>query len=101
MITWLVFFSIYAALKRGVQIIDLVGILPVLYAFAALILDFVIDLWFKTFPVNKNARVLIVGLIAIFFALSALYNFDRYFVAYKYSKEVKKEFSATSPIPLK
>jgi uncharacterized membrane protein len=101
LITWLMFFSIYAALKRGVQIIDLVGILPVLYAFAALILDYVIDLWFKTFPLNKSARVLIVGLIAIFFALSALYNFDRYFVAYKYSKEVKKEFSASSPIPLR
>lgn len=101
LIVWLTVFSVYAALKRGVQIIDLVGILPVLYAFAALILDYVLDVWFKTFPLNKGARRGIVALIAIFFALSALYNFDRYFVAYKHSNEVKKEFSATPVIPLK
>lgn len=101
MIVWLVAFSVYAALKRGVQIIDLVGILPVLYAFSALILDYVIDRWFETFPLNRNARIAIVALIAIFFALSALYNFDRYFVAYKNSKEVSREFSAPTSVPLK
>lgn len=101
LVTWLLFFGIYAALKRGVQPIDLLGILPVIYAFSALILDYILVRWFQTFPYNKNARLLIIGLISIFFALSALYNYQRYFIAYRESKEVKSEFRATPPIPLK
>lgn len=100
-ITWFSFFCLYAALKRGVQILDLVGTLPVIYTFSALVLDYVVDKWKTTFPYNKNAKLALVGLIAVFFALSTLYNFNRYFIAYSSSKEVKKEFSAHSPIPLK
>lgn len=101
MIAWLVLFAVYAALKRGVQPIDLIGILPVMYAFAALILDYILVKWFETFPYNKNARILAIGLISIFFALSALYNYQRYFIAYRDSKEVKKVFSEVPPIPLR
>lgn len=99
LLTWLGFFVLYASFKSGVQILDLMGILAVIYAFAALALDFVIDKWFKTFPLNKRVQLLAIGVIAIFFALSALYNFDRYFVGYKNSKFVKKEFSVVPPIP--
>lgn len=101
LVTWLLFFFIYAALKRGVQPVDLIGALPILYAFSALILDYVLSKWFATFPYNKNARVLVIGLISIFFALSALYNYQRYFVAYKNAKEVKLEFSKIPPLPFR
>lgn len=101
LVFWLILFGVYASLKRGVQIIDLVGLIPVFYVFSALVLDYVLEKWFETFPYNKKARILIVGIIAILFALSGLYNFDRYFVAYKSSSEVKEEFSALPPIPLK
>jgi 4-amino-4-deoxy-L-arabinose transferase-like glycosyltransferase len=101
LVVWLLLFFLYAALKRGVQPIDLLGALPILYAFSALVLDYILVVWFKTFPYNKNARILAIGLISIFFALSALYNYQRYFVAYKYSKEVKTEFSAHPPEPIK
>lgn len=101
MITWLVFFVFYAALKRGVQVIDLIGILPVLYTFSALILDYVLDKWFATFPYNRSARLLVVTIISIFFALATLYNYERYFVAYGNSKSVMIEFTGKSPIPLK
>lgn len=101
LLSWLGFFILYASLKRGVQIADLIGILPVIYVFAALALDYVIDKWFVTFPLNKRAQLLAIFIISIFFALSAMYNFDRYFVGYKNSKLVKKEFSAQPIIPLK
>lgn len=101
LLTWLVLFSLYAALKRGVSIPDLVGILPIVYVFSGLMLDYVLGKWFQTFPVNKSARLLVVALISIFFALSALYNFDKYFIAYANSRSVTVEFSEPAPIPLK
>jgi 4-amino-4-deoxy-L-arabinose transferase-like glycosyltransferase len=101
LIMWLVIFSIYAAMKRGVQMSDLIGILPPLYAFSALILDYILEKWFTTFPLNKRARTLVVIIISALFALSGLYNYERYFVAYKNSFEAKKEFSVQPPIPLK
>lgn len=101
LLSWLGLFILYASLKRGVQIADLVGILPVLYVFSALALDYVIEKWFATFPLNKRAQLLAIFVISIFFALSAVYNFDRYFVGYKDSLQVKQEFSATPIIPLK
>jgi 4-amino-4-deoxy-L-arabinose transferase-like glycosyltransferase len=101
LLSWLGFFVLYASLKRGVQIIDLVGLLPVIYVFSALALDYVIDKWFVTFPVNKRAQLFAIGLIAIFFALSSLYNYERYFVGYRGSAMVQKVFSANPVIPLK
>lgn len=101
LVVWLFFFVGYAALKRGVQILDLVGILPVIYVFSAMMLDYILDKWFKTFPFNKNARLLVIGIISIFFALSGLYNYDKYFVAYKNSRSVTVEFLEKPPIPLK
>lgn len=101
MVLWLSLFFVYAALKRGVEPIDLLGTLPALYTFSALILDYVLTRWFETFPYNKNARILIVGIISVFFALSILYNYQRYFVAYRNSQQVKSEFSVSPPILLK
>jgi 4-amino-4-deoxy-L-arabinose transferase-like glycosyltransferase len=101
LLSWIGLFVLYASLKRGVQIPDLVGILPVIYVFSALALDYVIEKWFATFPLNKRAQLLAIAIISIFFALSAVYNFDRYFVGYKNSILVKKEFSAKPIIPLK
>lgn len=101
LVFWVVFLTLYAALKRGVQVTDLIGILPALYVMAALMIDYVLVKWLETFPLNKNARLLIVAVFSLLFALSGLYNFDQYFVAYKNSKDVKTEFSAKSPIPLK
>lgn len=101
LVFWFVFLALYAALKRGVGVANLIGIIPVLYVFAALILDYILEKWMETFPLNKKAQLLIVAIFSFLFALSGLYNFDQYFIAYKNSKEVKVEFSAISPIPLK
>lgn len=101
LLSWLGLFVLYASLKRGVQIPDLIGMLPVLYVFSALALDYVIEKWFATFPLNKRAQLLAIFIISIFFALSAVYNFNRYFIGYKSSILVKKEFSAKPIIPLK
>jgi 4-amino-4-deoxy-L-arabinose transferase-like glycosyltransferase len=101
LIAWLAFFWLYAALKRDVLPADFLGLIPVIYTFSALIIDYVLDRWFETFPLNKKIQVLSIGLISIFFALSMLYNFNKYFVAYKNSSLVHQEFSAESVIPLK
>lgn len=101
LIFWLLIFFTYAVFKESVNTLDLLGILPVLYALSALIIDYILDRWFETFPLNKRARIFAVGLISIFFALSMLYNFDKYFVAYRHSEEVHEEFSFPAPITLK
>jgi len=101
LISWLSFFVIYASLKSSIVPADFLGLLPVIYAFSALIIDYVLDRWFETFPLNKRIQILSIGLISIFFALSMLYNFNKYFVAYKNSEHVRQEFSARSDIPLK
>jgi len=98
---WAVTFSLYAILKRNIAIYDLIGLIPVVVTFSALILDYLLTTWFKTFPLNKRAQLLVILLISVFFALTSLYNYERYFVAYKNSPEVKEVFSAESPIPLK
>lgn len=100
-ISWLVFLSVYASLKPNLTGTDLLGLLPVIYTLSALIIDYILDRWFETFPLNKKARIFAIGLISIFFALSMMYNYDKYFVAYKHSNEVRIEFSEPSPIPLR
>lgn len=101
LVVWITFFWIYAALKKTIGPVDYLGLLPVIYTFSALIIDYILDRWFETFPLNKKIQMLSIGLISIFFALSMLYNFNRYFVAYKNSDSVKTEFSVRSDIPLK
>lgn len=99
-ILWLLFLSVYASLKPNLTGTDLLGLLPVIYTLSALIIDYIIDRWFETFPVNKRAQIFAVGLISVFFALSMMYNYDKYFVAYKNSPMVEKEFSAVSPLKI-
>lgn len=101
LVAWLIFFWLYAALKSTVVPADFLGLLPVIYTFSALIIDYILDRWFETFPLNKRVQVFAIGLISIFFALSMLYNFNKYFVAYKNSNNVHQEFSATTEIPLR
>ncbi|MDD3480652.1 MAG: glycosyltransferase family 39 protein [Patescibacteria group bacterium] len=100
LIFWLLVFFAYAVFKESVNTLGLLGILPALYALSALIIDYILDRWLETFPYNLRARIFAVGLISIFFALSMLYNFDKYFVAYRYSEEVREEFSFPAEIPL-
>jgi 4-amino-4-deoxy-L-arabinose transferase-like glycosyltransferase len=99
-VLWLFFLSVYASLKPNLTGVDLLGLLPVIYTFSALIIDYILDRWLETFPRNQKARIFAVGLMSVFFALSMMYNFDKYFVAYRYSNEVVSEFSAAAPIPL-
>lgn len=100
LVVWMAFFWLYAALKSTIGPADFLGLLPVIYTSSALIIDYVLDRWFETFPLNKKIQMLSIGLISIFFALSMLYNFDRYFIAYRNSNSVKAEFSVKSDIPL-
>ncbi len=101
LIAWLLFFYIYTATKPNISTLDLLGLLPAVYTLSALILDYIIDHWFETFPLNKRAKLFAIGLISVFFAISVLYNFNKYFIAYKNSEQVKKEFSIEPVIPLR
>jgi 4-amino-4-deoxy-L-arabinose transferase-like glycosyltransferase len=101
LVVWLSLFWLYASLKRTIVPADFLGLLPVVYTFSSLIIDYILDRWFETFPLNKKIQVFSIGLISIFFALSMLYNFNRYFVAYRNSEQVHQEFSAQSDIPLR
>ncbi len=101
LILWMVFLSLYAALKPELEGVDLLGLLPVIYIFSALIIGYLLEKWFETFPADRGARLLAVGLMSVFFALSMLYNLEKYFVAYRHSEQVQEEFADDPPIPLK
>lgn len=99
-ILWFFFLSVYASIRPNLTGIDLLGLIPVIYVFSALIIDYILDRWFETFPKNKKAKIIIVATISIFFALSMTYNYEKYFVAFKHSEGVKKEFSKEPPIKI-
>jgi 4-amino-4-deoxy-L-arabinose transferase-like glycosyltransferase len=100
-ISWFLIFWIFATLKRAITPVELVGLLLPVYTFAALILDYIINTWFVTFPHNRLAKLVLIVGIATFFALSAVYNIDKYFTAYKFNENVRLEFAQTPPIKLK
>lgn len=99
--SWLLIFVFYVVATTDLSQISLYPIFPVFFVYSALILDYTTAEWMKTFPLNKKAQFLAIFLISLFITFSIAYNFQRYFIAYKNSTEVKKEFSSQSLIPIK
>lgn len=65
---------------------------PLLYVAAATGLAYLLRDWLKTFPNNPLARSLGVGLVVCAVAVSCLYNYRAYFVAWPHSPATKPVF---------
>jgi hypothetical protein len=67
-------------------------LVPLLYIAAATGLAYLLHDWLKTFPNNPLARSLGVGIVVFAVALSCLYNYRAYFVAWPHNTATKVVF---------
>jgi hypothetical protein len=67
-------------------------LVPLLYVAAAAGIAYLLRDWLKTFPNNPLARGLGIGLVVCAVALSCLYNYRAYFIAWPHSAVTKTIF---------
>jgi hypothetical protein len=67
-------------------------LVPLVYMVAATGLAYLLRQWLKTFPNNPLARGLGVGLIAFAVALSCLYSYRAYFIAWPHTAQTRATF---------
>jgi 4-amino-4-deoxy-L-arabinose transferase-like glycosyltransferase len=65
---------------------------PLIFIFASTIFNYILKVWFETFPYNKTARLLFTLILSFFVFLAVFYNYQKYFVAWSDNKEVKAEY---------
>lgn len=67
-------------------------LVPLLYVAAATGLAYLLSQWLRTFPSNPLARGLGLGLVIFAVALSCLYNYRAYFIAWPHTDTAKATF---------
>jgi hypothetical protein len=67
-------------------------LVPLVYMVAATGVAYLLRQWLKTFPSNPLARGLGVGLIALAVALSCMYNYRAYFIAWPHTAATRAAF---------
>ncbi len=67
-------------------------LVPLLYIAAATGIAYLLHDWLKTFPNNPLARSLGVGIVVFAVALSCLYNYRAYFIAWPHNAATKVTF---------
>lgn len=100
LLLWIFLSILPGVFAKDIYFEKIVGLIPVVYVLAAVILDHIMIEWFSTFPLNKKARSIMVFLVTGFMILSFGYNYNRYFVAWAGSDSVKEAYSA-DPLLLK
>lgn len=71
-------------------------LVPLLYVTAATGLAYLLSQWLKTFPNNPLARGLALGLVVFAVALSCLYNYRAYFIAWPHTDSAQAVFQYRS-----
>lgn len=99
LISWFFILIIPAVFSSLNYLGKIVIVLPAIYILAGVILDLLLNNWFKTFPINKKARISMILLVSLFFVLSFSYNYKKYFVAWAGSDNVKQVYSQTLDLP--
>lgn len=67
-------------------------LVPLLYMAVAAGVAYLLQDWLKTFPNNPLARTLGIGLVVFAIALSCLYNYRAYFIAWPHASTTKTTF---------
>lgn len=91
LVTWLVILTLIIIFKSIFSLGNLIYIVPIMFIMSARIQTYVLDKWFKTFPFNKFARIIMVLGIGFMFALSISYNYRKVFLAW--SKYPERKFA--------
>jgi hypothetical protein len=68
-------------------------LLPLVAAFSALGIDYMLDAWYKTFPINSAARGFGTLPIALLLGLTAYQGYQQYFVAWAKSPETYEAYN--------
>lgn len=66
-------------------------LLPV-FTLAAIMLDYVLTHWVRTFPFNKAARLLMTILFSTFLFMSIFYNYQKYFWAWGRNDTIQQNY---------
>ncbi|MEI6266868.1 MAG: hypothetical protein WCP14_03190 [bacterium] len=93
LLMWLLFGLVIISLS-GKQIFDyLLIVLPTIYIFSALLFDYLLTSWTKTFPYNKNARLIMTLVFSLFVFLSVYYNYQKFFLGWLGSNTIRSQFT--------
>ncbi|MDO8507489.1 MAG: glycosyltransferase family 39 protein [bacterium] len=96
LVTWFGILTLIIIFKSVFTLGSFIYIAPIIFIMSARIQLYVIDKWFKTFPFNKFARIIMVLGIGFLFSLSLSYNFQKVFLAWTKYPERKFTYN-TSP----
>jgi uncharacterized membrane protein len=93
LVTWIVILTTIIIFKSVFSLGNFIYIAPIMFIMSARIQTYVLDKWFKTFPFNKFARIVMVLGIGFMFALSLSYNYRKVFLAWSKYPERKFAYS--------
>jgi len=83
LVVWLCILVAAIIMKSSFSLGSFIYLTPIMFIMSGRILIYVIDKWFKTFPFNKFARIIMVLGIGFLFALSLSYNFQKVFLGWE------------------
>lgn len=87
LVVWLSALSFIIVFENVFSLGYFIYLVPVIFIMSARIQVYVLDKWFKTFPFNKFARIVMVLGVGFLFSLSLSYNFQKVFLAWDKSPE--------------
>ena len=82
LVTWLSLLTVIIIFKNIFSLGSFIYTAPIIFIMSARIQIYVLDKWFKTFPFNKFARIVMVLGIGFLFSLSLSYNYKKIFQAW-------------------
>jgi hypothetical protein len=94
LVGWFAIGIILISLKKQ-DFTDFTLILPVIFTFSGIILDYVLTHWVRTFPFNKLARLLMTFIFSVFLFLSIFYNYEKYFWAWGRNQGIQENYHYT------
>lgn len=72
---------------------NLIILMPPIFIFSAVILDYILTTWTRSFPFNKSARLVMTFIFSLFLFLSIYYNFEKFFYGWQENEDVKALFT--------
>jgi len=92
---WLLFGAVVISLSATQNVSNIALILPAIFILSAIMLDYLLTSWVRTFPYNRSAKVAMTLIFSIFLSLSVYYNFQKYFLAWQGNPTVQNQYKTT------
>jgi MFS family permease len=73
-----------------------IGVMPVIFVFAALGISYMLNRWYQTFPINSAARSSGLAAMLLLLGLSAYHGYNQYFLAWASSPQTYEAYSEDS-----